>query len=422
MSKSTREITYVGLDVHAETISIAVAAGNSRARGRSVGTIPNLPDALRKALKKLGAVSSLRVCYEAGPTGYAVYWQLEKLGVACEVIAPTLVPVKVGDRIKTDKRDAVKLAQCYRAGELTPIFVPDAEHEALRDLVRAREAAKKDELRARHRVSKFLLRLGRRRDTTTRAWGQVHWRWLDKQTFEHTAQEEAFLDYKNEAQHATERVARLDVAIDRAIEAAPERMRELVAALQCLRGVAKVAAVTVVSEIGSFKRFPSAAHFMAYLGLVPSEHSSGGSRRQGRITKTGNAHVRRILGQSAFCAQRRPRRGPELKKRQQGQSQAIVDIAWEAQKRLYRKHQSMSLRRKPPQLTVTAISRELAGFICESFAFEVPAPDIALAIIKGEIGTREQGENVIKYTKWWGWGAVAYCVIGISWAWTRASG
>ncbi len=363
MQKNTPEITYVGLDVHAETISIAVACGGSRVRGRSVGKIPNEPDVLRKALKKLGPADSLRVCYEAGPTGYAVYWQLEKQGVACEVIAPTLVPVKAGDRIKTDKRDAVKLAQCYRAGELTPVFVPDGEHEALRDLVRTREAAKKDELRARHRVNKFLLRQGRRRPTKIRAWGQLHWRWLDKQTFEHAAQREAFLDYKNEAQHATERVARLDLAIDRAIEAAPTRMRELVASLQCLRGVAKVAAVTVVAEVGSFERFPSASKFMAFIGVVPSENSSGGSRKQGRITKTGNAHVRRILGQSAFCGYRRPHRGPALKKRQQSQSQAIIDISWEAQKRLYRKHQAMSVRRKSPQLTVTAIGRELAGFI-----------------------------------------------------------
>jgi len=364
VKKNTRKShVYAGLDVHAETISIAVASGDSRARARSVGTIPNRPDALRKALKKLGAAKSLRVCYEAGPTGYAVYWQLEELGIACEVIAPTLVPVKTGERIKTDKRDARKLAQCHRAGELTPVFVPDAEHEALRDLVRAREAAKKDQLRARHRLSKFLLRLGRRRETTTRAWGQVHWTWLDKQTFEHKAQEEAFADYKNEVQHAGERVTRLDKAIDRAIEDAPERMKELVAALQSLRGVAKVTAVTVVSEIGSFERFPSAAKFMAYLGLVPSEHSTGGSKRQGRITKTGNAHVRRVLGEASFCGQRRPRRGPQLKKRQEAQSQAIRDIAWEAQQRLYRKHQRMSFRGKPHQVTVTAMSRELAGFV-----------------------------------------------------------
>jgi transposase len=193
MSNHTASWTYVGLDVHADTITVAVAEGSSRARGRGVGTIPNRPDAIRKAMKKLGEAKSLRVCYEAGPTGYALYWQLHKMGLACEVIAPTLVPVRAGDRIKTDKRDALKLAQAYRAGELTPIFVPDAEHQALRDLVRAREAAKKDQLRARHRLGKFLLRLGRRRDTQSQAWGQAHWRWLDSQVFDHTAQEETFV-------------------------------------------------------------------------------------------------------------------------------------------------------------------------------------------------------------------------------------
>ncbi|MGB8328968.1 MAG: transposase [Polyangiales bacterium] len=205
---------------------------------------------------------SLRVCYEARPTGYALYWQLHQMGIACEVIAPTLVPV--------------------RAGELTPIFVPDAEHQALRDLVRAREAAKKDQLRARHRRSKFLLRLGRCRDTQSQAWGQAHWRWLDSQVFDHAAQEETFVDYKNEVEHAIERVARLDKALDRALEQAleqaPPRMQELVLALQSLRGVAMLTAVTVVSEVGSFARFPSAQKFMAYLGLVPSEHSSGSER------------------------------------------------------------------------------------------------------------------------------------------------
>ncbi len=363
MSNHTASWTYVGLDVHADTITVAVAEGSGRARGRGVGTIPNRPDSIRKAMKKLGEAKSLRVCYEAGPTGYALYWQLHKMGIACEVIAPTLVPVRAGDRIKTDKRDALKLAQTYRAGELTPIFVPDAEHEALRDLVRAREAAKKDQLRARHRLGKFLLRLGRRRDTQSQAWGQVHWRWLDSQVFDHTAQEETFQDYKNEVEHATERVARLDKALDRAVEQAPPRMQELVLALQSLRGVATLTAVTVVSEVGSFARFPSAQKFMAYLGLVPSEHSSGGSRHQGGITKTGNAHLRRVLGESAFCGRLRPRRSPSLKRRQQGQSQAIVDMAWEAQKRLYQKHGRMRIRAKSHQVTVTAMSRELAGFV-----------------------------------------------------------
>ena len=363
MAKSTSQWMYVGLDVHAESISVAVAPGGSRARGRSVGTIPNRPDSIQKAMNKLGPANSLRVCYEAGPTGYALYWQLQRMGIPCEVVAPTLVPVRSGERIKTDKRDAVKLAQCHRAGELTSVFVPDAEHEALRDLVRARQAAKKDQVRAQHRLSKFLLRLGRRRTSHTKAWGQVHWAWLDAQRFEHMAQHETFHDYKNEVQHATERVARLDKAIDRAVQEAPPHMKELVQALQCLRGVAQLTAVTIVSEVGSFQRFSSASKFMAYLGTVPAEHSSGPSRRQGSITKTGNAHLRRVLGESAFCARHRPRRSPALQRRQQGQSQALVDLAWEAQKRLYRKHHRMSFQRKTHQVVVTAMARELAGFI-----------------------------------------------------------
>lgn len=363
MTKNRAKKTYVGLDVHADTISIAVADGDSRDRGRSVGTIPNRPGVIGKAMKKLGPKKSLQVCYEAGPTGYALYWQLEALGIACEVIAPTLVPVKSGDRVKTDKRDAVKLAQSYRAGELTPVYVPDAEHEALRDLVRSREAAKKDQLRSRHRLGKFLLRLGRRRDTSKRAWGQAHMNWINLQRFEHGAQTSTFLDYKNEVEHHTERVLRLEKEIDKAIEEAPERMQEIVKALQSLRGIAKITAVTLVSEIGSFERFPSAPKFMAYLGLVPCEYSSGKTRKQGRITKTGNAHMRRVLGESAFCSRLHPRRGPSLKKRQEGQSQAILDIAWEAQKRLYGKHTRMTLRGKSHQITVTALSRELAGFV-----------------------------------------------------------
>ena len=360
MKKNTsKAVVYVGLDVHAETISIAVAEG--RARAQTVGTIPNRPESIRKAMKKLGSAATLRACYEAGPCGYPLYWQLTQMGIGCEVVAPTLVPVKAGDRIKTDKRDAAKLAECYRAGMLTAVYVPDGAHEALRDLVRAREAAKKDQLRARHRLSKFLLRLGRRRPEG-RAWGQAHQRWLDRQRFEFAAQEATFLDYRNEVEHSTERVARLEEAIDRAVEQAPSHMREMVAALQSLRGIGKVTAVTLVSEVGSFKRFRTARQFMAYAGLVPSEHSSGESRRRGGITKTGNSHIRRVLGESAFCARKRPRRGPELQKRQQNQSQAIRDISWKAQKRLHEKYGRMRARGKLHQVTVTAMSRELLGF------------------------------------------------------------
>lgn len=359
MSKNT---LFVGLDVHSETISIAVAEEGSRSKGRFVGTVPNTTASIRKALKKLGSFEQLSTCYEAGPTGYVLYWSLTRMGIQCDVIAPTLVPVKAGERIKTDKRDCIKLAECQRSGELTPVFVPDAEHEALRCLVRAREAAKKDELRARHRLSKFLLAQGRRRTAKTRAWGVTHWAWLDKQKFEHETLQETFDDYRNEVQHTAERVARLDKSILRAIEKAPEHMREVIAALSSLRGIATLSAVTMVSEIGSFQRFSSASEFMSYLGLVPSEYSSGGSRRQGRITKTGNAHVRRVLGEAAFCARKIPRRGPQLKKRQESQSQTIRDIAWEAQKRLYRKFHSMHYKGKHHHTTTIAVARELAGF------------------------------------------------------------
>src|SRR4030088_3658016 len=188
------KLRFLGLDVHAETIAVAIAEADGEVR--SLGTIPNRLESIRKLIKKLGPAEKLRACYEAGPTGYVVYWQLAELGVACDVVAPTLVPVKAGDRVKTDRRDAEKLARCHRAGELTAVWVPDAAHEALRDLVRAREAAKRDQLRARHRLGKFLLRHGRRPPTGTKAWTQSHLTWVKSAVrFEHTAQEATLLDY-----------------------------------------------------------------------------------------------------------------------------------------------------------------------------------------------------------------------------------
>lgn len=221
MSKDTR---YVGLDVHAATIAVAIAEGRDEVR--SLGQIPNRPEAVRKLLKKLGDPAKLHVCYEAGPTGYVLYWQLTKLGVQCEVIAPSLVPVKSGDRVKTDRRDAEKLARALRAGDLTAVFVPSAEHEALRDLVRAREAAKTDELRARHRVSKFLLRYGKYPPAGCRAWSLTWWRWLRTVKFEHAAQSAATLDYVNELEHQTARVERLEKGIDEAVERLQRKRRQ----------------------------------------------------------------------------------------------------------------------------------------------------------------------------------------------------
>src|SRR5436309_8404011 len=210
------KIRFIGLDVHAGTIAIAVAEPNGEVR--SVGIIPNRLESIRKAMVKLGPAKQLKACYEAGPTGHVLYWQLTQLGVACEVIAPSLVPAKAGDRVKTDRRDAEKLARCHRAGELTAVWVPDAAHEALRDLVRAREAAKADQLRARHRVSKFLLRHGIRAPGDVKPWTQRHRRWLDTVTFAPVAQQTTLVDYIHEGKHVAERIIKLEKAIDEAVQ------------------------------------------------------------------------------------------------------------------------------------------------------------------------------------------------------------
>ena len=363
MKKDTREVKYVGLDVHAETISIAVADSGSREAARSVGTIPNEMSKLSKALGKLGSPEQLLVCYEAGPTGFELYRKLTQKGIYCEVVAPTLVPVRSGDRVKTDVRDARKLAQSHRAGELTAVYVPQEQQEALRDLVRVRESAKKDELRAKHRVTQFLLRYSRSRDKSKTSWGQVHLKWLQQQHWEQPLAQQAYDDLLNELVHYMDRVKRLSKALEAAVEQVSERYQSLIKAFQSLRGVALLTAITIVSETGTFQRFATARQFMSFLGLVPSEHSSGGSRKQGGITKTGNAHIRRCLGQSAFSCRLQPRRSAQLRKRQEGLSQTIIDISWEAQKRLSKKYNRMISRGKSSQVTLIATARELAGFI-----------------------------------------------------------
>jgi transposase len=247
------KLRFLGLDVHADTIAVAIAEPDGEVR--PLGIIPNRLESLRKLVKKLQPISSLQACYEAGPTGYVLYWQLATLGVKCEVIAPTLVPTKAGDRVKTDRRDAAKLARSYRSGDLTPIWVPDAAHEALRDLVRTREDAKQDQTRARHRLGKFLLRHGKRPETTMKSWTVTYMEWLERQVhFDQPALEATFLDYVHEVSHQAERIVELEKAIDRAIAAAPPQIGAVVEALQGLRGVAKITAVSIVAEVGSFSR------------------------------------------------------------------------------------------------------------------------------------------------------------------------
>ena len=310
------KVRFLGLDVHAHTIAVAVAEPNGEVR--SVGVIPNRLEAVRKMVRKLGLVHQLRACYEAGPTGYVLYWQLTRLGVACEVVAPSLVPTKPGDPVKTDRRDAEKLARCYRAGDLTPVWVPDAAHEALRDLVRAREDAKQDQQRARQRLGKFLLRHGwKPPQTIKKNWTQKHLQWLKAQVhFDQPALEATLLDYVYEADHAAKRIQRLDQAIDQAIRVAPPEIQTVVQSLQALRGIAQLAAVSLVSELGSLSRFNSPRQLMSYSGLVSSEHSSGNRVLRGGITKTGNAHLRRIVIESSWCYQHRPNICGFLLKRQ----------------------------------------------------------------------------------------------------------
>jgi transposase len=332
---------------------------------RSLGTIPNRLESVRKLVGKLGPAKSLRVCYEAGPTGYVLYWQLTTLGVECQVVAPTLVPVKAGDRVKTDRRDAEKLARCHRAGDLTAVWVPDAAHEALRDLVRAREAAKKDQLRSRHRLSKFLLRHGQRQPAGMKAWTQTYLEWVKRNVhFEEPALEAALGDYFHEVEHAAARIERLEKSLDEAIARAPEQIRAVIEALQSLRGVAQLTAATIVSEIGSFSRFEPRT-LMGYSGLAASEHTSGNKVKRGSITKTGNAHLGRVIVEAAWAYQRRPWIGGYLLRRQRdlNLSEEVKEIAWKAQHRLHKRYSKLTAAGKNKNQTVAAVGRELLGFI-----------------------------------------------------------
>jgi transposase len=352
---------YVGLDVHSETIAAAIAEPDGSVR--ELGTIAHRSEAVRKFITKLGGPASLKVCYEAGPTGYALYWQLTGLGVHCDVIAPSLVPTKAGDRVKTDRRDAAKLARCYRAGDLTPVFVPDAATEALRDLVRAREVAKQDQLRARHRLGKFLLRHGRRRPDGLRAWTTRHTTWLAQQRFELPSLQAAYDEYRAALDLLADRVHRLEHAILAAMPTLTATQQALVAALATLRGVRHVTAATVVSELTTFRRFASARQVMGYAGLVPREHSSGSSQWRGAITKTGNAHLRRVLVESAWGYRHRPAVTGTLRERQQGQPPAVLAISHAAQARLCGRYRRMMAKGKPPLFIATTIARELLGFM-----------------------------------------------------------
>jgi len=354
-----QKVRFVGLDVHKESIAIAVAEGDGSAP-EDVAIIPNDTGTLLKRLRKLGPQAELRCCYEAGPTGFVLQRALSEARIECVVVAPSLVPQKAGDRVKTDRRDARKLARYLRSGDLTEVHVPDASTEAMRDLERCREDAKRAERTARHQLSKFLLRHGRAYKGKT-AWTGAHLDWIRGQVFEHEAQNRVLVESVQSVENAKARVERLTKDIVDLVES--WSLRPLVRALQALRGVQLLTAVVLAAELGDFARFASAPALMAYLGLVPSERSSGETQRRGRITRTGNGHVRRILVESAWSYRHRPTMSAEIRRRNVGVAPAVQAIAWKAQHRLHGRYRKLLGRGKNKQQTVTALARELAGFV-----------------------------------------------------------
>jgi transposase len=350
---------YVGLDVHKDSIAVAVAAPG-RAAPRFVGTTgPRLAE-LTKALTQLGTPAQLHLAYEAGPCGYTLARELLARGYRCEVIAVAKTPRKPGERIKTDRRDALMLARYLRAGELTPVTIPDARDEALRDLSRAREDAVRARLKARQQLKALLLRHGHRYTGKT-SWTQAHERYLGQVSFEHPAQNIAYAEYRAAVRDANDRVERLTQALRD--QAEDWRFAPVVRALMTLKGIDFVAAVTLVAELGDLARFAHPKELMSYLGLVPSEYSTGESRSQGKITKTGNAHVRRILIESAWSYRYSPRLSRERVVRCEAQPKAIRDLAWKAQLRLCCRYRKLTARGLHQNKICVAIARELAAFV-----------------------------------------------------------
>ncbi len=354
-----RNLRFVGLDVHQDSISVAVAE-NGREPARLLETIPADEWLLLKVLDRLGPQSRLRVCYEAGPTGYGVARRLNEEGICCVVVAPSLVPTAKNRRIKTDRRDAVRLAHFRRSGDLVEVSVPQAQTEAMRDLERAREDAVQVERVARQQLDKFLLRHGRRWSAGGK-WTGKHWKWIKVQEFPEEASRRVFSDYVSTVEQALARIQRLTADISELVER--WTLGPLVRALQALRGVDLLTAVVLAAEIGDFKRFRTPKQLMAYLGLVPSEHSSGGARRQGGITRTGNRHARWILVESAWNYRFGPCASQRINARRELVAPRVRTIAERAEQRLLRRFRRLIDRGKSSRKAVTAVARELVGFV-----------------------------------------------------------
>jgi|SRR5215470_11122766 transposase len=357
---------YIGLDVHREAIAIAVAEPGRNGEVRDYGQISNDLHELEKLIGRLrqahGRPATLHLCYEAGPCGFGIARRLKQLGVRCEVVAPSLTPKRAGERLKTDRRDARKLARLLRAGELTAIYIPEPTDEAIRDLCRARSDAVDDRRRSRHRLKAFLLRHGYRYHGRS-PWTNAHERYLRELVLAHPAMKAILEEYLMAIGAAGERITRTEEAMRDLLE--QWRLKPAVEALMAMKGFQLVAAMILVSELGAIDRFSHPRQLMAYLGLIPSERSSSERRRQGAITKCGNAHARWLLVECAQHYAAPPKVSKELSRRQQKQAREVRAISWKAQNRLHHRYSRLLARRLTRNKAMVAIARELCGFIWE---------------------------------------------------------
>jgi transposase len=353
---------FIGLDVHNDSIAISLAPTDST-EVRRWGILGGTHDHVQKFIRQLHAAhpsATLRFCYEAGPRGYPLCRFIRGLGHECLIVCPSRVPRRPGDRVKTDRRDADQLARLFRAGELTGIYVPEPEDEAMRDLLRSRDQVRRAQHRARQQLKMFLLRHNFRYAGTT-AWTPAHLRYLARIKMPYPAQQFALQELMNAISQAGERLERYDTEIARQV--AGWRWEPAVKALMSLRGMGLLNAATLIAELGDLSRFTRPQELMSYLGLVPSEHSTGADRQQGGITKMGNGHARRALVEAAHHYRVPARLTPHLQKRQEGLPQGVTDAAWEAQRRLHHRYQQMSgPGRKKAPVVITALARELSGF------------------------------------------------------------